>query len=87
MICDCEIFEITSHLHFLKSEITNSKSEIVFGSLAQLVQSAALTEQRSLVRAQYDPHFSLSNFLILSLEKKIINPAHHFIFIAFAQWQ
>lgn len=25
------------------------------GSLAQLVQSAALTEQRSLVRAQYDP--------------------------------
>jgi len=25
--------------------------------------------------------------LILSLEKKIINPAHHFIFIAFAQWQ
>ena len=26
-----------------------------FGTLAQLVQSAALTEQRSLVRAQYVP--------------------------------
>ncbi len=27
----------------------------VYGTLAQLVQSAALTEQRSLVRAQYVP--------------------------------
>jgi hypothetical protein len=36
------------------------KRELNSGLLAQLVQSAALTEQRSLVRAQYSPQHSSS---------------------------
>ena len=52
------------------------------GTLAQLVQSAALTEQRSLVRAQYVP---LSDLLLLTeifvnnLKRSgnVIKPAAH----------